>query len=229
MNIQKYKLDHKLKIKSEDLIFHLHEYDLDLISNHIYLTGVDRGYEINSIAENGIDYVLATRFIKNINLCMRANEGKPIVVNMKSCGGDWMEGMAIYDAIKSCPSKVTILNYTHARSMTSIIFQSADKRVMMPHSHFMFHDGFYADEGTVKQVKSGLEFYSKAENVMLNIYAERMSEKGDFKGHPISKIKKWLRQMMDKKEDVFLTAEEAVFLGLADEIFNYDWSGLSKY
>lgn len=225
-----YKLDHKLKVKSEDLIYHMHEYDVDPISNHIYLMGVDRGYEVTpDMSEPGIEFVISNRFIRNINLCMRTNPEKPIVIHMKTCGGLWEEGMAIYDAIKACPSQVTVLNYTHARSMSSLIFQAAEKRVMMPNSYFMFHDGTYGVEGTYKQVKSSIEFDKRSENIMLGIYAEKMQEKGKFKGEALSKIKKWLRYQMDKKEDVFLTAEEAVELGLADEIFNYDWTSLSKY
>lgn len=227
----KWKLDNKLKIKPEDLPYHIHTYDVDLTSNHIYLMGVDRGYDIagGGSGEPGIEFLIANRFIKNIGMCFRANEGKPIVIHQKTCGGYWEEGMAIYDAIKSCPSKVTILNYTHARSMSSLIFQAADKRVMMPNSHFMFHDGEYFIEGTYKKAVSSIEFDKKHEITMINIYAERMQEKGKFKGEPLTKIKKWLRDQMDKKEDVYLTAEETVKLGLADEIFNYDWSSLTKY
>lgn len=221
-----HKLDHTLKLKSEDLIYHLHEFDLDLTSNHIYLMGVDRGYDVTGIDEPGIEYVISKRFIKNINLCMRANPDKPIVIHLKTCGGIWEEGMAIYDAIKSCPSPVIILNYTHARSMSSIIFQAGDKRVMMPHSYFMFHDGTYGIEGTVKQVRTAVEFDKRNDIIMLNIYAERMNEHGEFKGKGITKIKKWLREQMDKKEDVFLSAEKTVELGLADEIFDYNWSKL---
>ena len=225
-----YKLDHKLKIKSEDLIYHLHEYDIDLVSNHVYLMSVDRGYEVEPDGgESGIDYVISKRFIKNINICMRTNPDKPIVIHMKTCGGLWEEGMAIYDAIKSCPSQITILNYTHARSMSSIIFQAADKRVMMPNSYFMLHDGTYGVEGTYKQVLSTVDFDKRTEATMLSIYAEKMNEQGTMKGQTLSKIKKWLRYQMDKKEDVFFTAEQAVDLGLADEIFNYDWTSLSKY
>ena len=225
------KLDHKLSIKKpDDLVFQAHNHDVDIQSNHIYLFGVDRGYESTpGDQEPGIEYVIANRFIKNINLCMRANPDKPVIIHMKSCGGYWEEGMAIYDAIRACPSNVTILNYTHARSMTSIIFQAADKRVMMPNSYFMFHDGTYGIEGTVKQVRSNIQFDKRTEITMLNIYADRMNRKGEFKGQGVTRIKKWLREQMDKKEDVFLTAQQAVDLGLADSIFNGDWTSLSRY
>jgi ATP-dependent protease ClpP protease subunit len=222
------KLDHKLSIRDADVISNIHEYDLDIESNHIYLMGVDRGYDISGMSEPGVEFYMANRFIKNINLCMRANSTKPIIVHMKTCGGYWEEGMAIYDAIKACPSKVIILNYTHARSMSSLILQAADKRVMMPNSVFMFHDGTYSIEGTMKQVKNTLDFDLRMEDVMLSIYADRMNQAGIMADYGAPKIKKWLRSQMDKKEDVFLTAEETVEHGLADSIFDYNWKSLSE-
>jgi ATP-dependent Clp protease protease subunit len=224
-----HRIDHKLKVNSDDLIHQLHNYDVDLKSNHIYLMGVDRGYEVNSGTEEpGVEFTMANRFIKNINICMRVNQDKPIIIHMKTCGGDWQEGMAIYDAIKSCPSRVIILNYTHARSMSSIIFQAADKRIMMPNSYFMLHDGSYGIEGTVKQVKSAVKFEERTEKTMLDIYANAMTENGSMAGKDKNKIKKWLRSQMDSEEDVYLTAEQAVFYGLADAVFNYDWKTLSE-
>ena len=223
-----HRIDHKLKVSSEDLIFQLHNYDVDLKSNHIYLMGVDRGYDLgDGINEPGVEFLMANRFIKNINICMRVNPDKPIVVHMKSCGGLWEEGMAIYDAIKSCPSRVIILNYTHARSMSSLILQAAEKRVMMPHSYFMFHDGSYGIEGTVKAVKSAVDFSKRTENIMLDIYATEMQQKGSFAGKAKEKITSFLKKEMDKKEDVYLTAKQAVSYGLADEVFDYDWKKLT--
>lgn len=224
-----YNLDHVVRAKSEDLIWHLHEFDVDLKSNHIYLMGVDRGYDITGLDEPGIEYVIAKRFIKNMNLCMRVNSNKPIVIHMKTCGGYWDEGMAIYDTIKACPFPVTILNYTHARSMSSIIFQAADKRVMMPHSSFMFHEGTLEYAGTFKQVKSSVRWDTLTSDIMLSIYANKMKEKGKLSTKTIPNIKRWLKAEMDKKEDVFLTSQQTVDLGLADEVFNYDWKSLTKY
>lgn len=223
-----YKLDHRLKAKSDDLLYHLHEYDIDIKSNHIYLFGIE-DYQNEEGTEPGIEYVIANRFIRNFNLLMRVNPVTPIVIHMKTSGGDWAEGMAIYDTIRSCPWAVTILNYTHARSMSSLIFQAANKRVMMPHSYFLFHEGTLSLEGTQKQVYSSIEFNKHADNTMIEIYSKVMSERGKFKGKPISTIKNWLKKQMEKKEDVYLTAEEAVEYGLADEIFDYNWSNLTKY
>lgn len=224
-----FKLDHKLSLKVDDLTYQLHNYDLDLKSNHIYLFGVDRGYDIlGTEDELGIEYVMASRFIRNFNLCMRVNPEKPILIHMKSNGGYWEEGMAIYDTIRSCPWPVTILNYTHARSMTSIIFQAANKKVMMPHSHFMFHEGTLDMSGTYKQVRSSISF-DKSRNEMLDIYSKSMKQHGMFSNKSIKYIKTWLSSQMDKKEDVYLTAQETVKYGLADEVFDYNWKNLTEY
>jgi len=147
---------------------------------------------------------------------------------MKSNGGYWEEGMAIFDTIRSCPWPVTILNYTHARSMTSIIFQAANKKVMMPHSHFMFHEGDYSIEGTYKQVRAAVAF-DKSRAEMLDIYTKSMKEHGVFKDKPVKYIKGWLTSNMNTKEDVFLTAQDTVKYGLADEVFDYNWKNLTEY
>jgi ATP-dependent Clp protease protease subunit len=227
-----HKLDHKLKATSEDPIWHMHEYDVDLQSNHIYLMGSElyaAGNGGNHDEEPGIEYVIANRFIRNLNLCMRVNPNMPILIHMKTNGGYWEEGMAIYDAIKSCPFPVTILSYTHARSMSSLIFQAANKRVMMPHSTFMFHDGTLGVEGTVKQVNTAVEFGKVQDAQMNKIYIDSMKRKGKFMNRSRKWIQAWLREQMDKKEDVYLTAEQAVEFGFADQIFDYNWQKLTEF
>jgi ATP-dependent protease ClpP protease subunit len=234
IDIRNWKVDHMLNVKSDDPIYHIHEYDIDKKSNHIYLMGVDRGYEMTGVEgtdEPGIDYVIAKRFIKNFGIIMRSSR-KPIVIHMKTCGGDWTEGMAIYDTIKTCPWPVTILNYTHARSMSSIIFQAANKRIMMPNSYFMIHDGTYGIDGTTKQVRSAVAFDKRvSDKTMMDIYVKAMKESthGKFANKTVKYIRTWLRNRMDKEEDVYFTAKEAVELGFADAIFDSNYKALSQY
>lgn len=227
MKDREFVLDKKIKVKSEDHIYHLHQYGVDLLKNHIYLMGVDRGYEVTEgTDEPGVDFVMANMFIKNMQMCMSVNPGVPILIHQATCGGEWHAGMAIYDSIKTCPSPVTILNYTHARSMSSIILQSANKRVTMPHGVFMFHDGDVSLYGTVKQVESNVDFYKIAGIQMRNIYVESMREKEFLKND--SQRKKWLNTKMNQKEDVFLTPVEAIEAGFIDEVFNGNWKTLTE-
>lgn len=233
-NIRNYALDHKMKVRQDDPLYYILENDLDLKSNHIYLFGIESyiyGAGSEATKEPGVEFAMANRFIRNINMCMRVNSETPLVIHMKTCGGDYTEGMAIYDAIKAFPWPVTILNYSHARSMSSLIFQAGNKRVMMPNSYFLFHDGTFGIDGTVKQVRSAVKFDKLSEKVMLDIYAKAMQQggKGIYAQKNLDWIKRWLRGRMDKEEDVYLTADQAIKFGLADEIFDSNWAGLTEY
>ena len=211
------------------LVEEIHLYNLDLEANHIYLVGSDDYIAHDMPGEPGVEYSMASKFIKNLNIIMFRNPD-PILIHMKTCGGEWEEGISIYDMLKSCPNKTTILNYTHARSMSSLIFQAADKRVMMPNSTFMFHEGTVELSGTGKVFRTDYVEHMKTMETMLNIYIDSMKRKGKMQKRPRAEIKKWLTEQMDKKEDVYLTAKQAVEYGFADEIFGrngkYNWNKL---
>ena len=201
----------------------LHCYNLDPVHREIYLVG-EESQSQDELAEPGVEYTMANRFIRNLRFLELDSKTKPITVHMKTCGGYWEEGMAIYDAIKLCTAPVTILCYTHARSMSSLIFQAADRRVMMPHSYFMFHDGMYADDGTLKQVETRLNFTKATQTPqMMKVYVDAMQHRGKYMDKNAAQCERILRKEMDKKEDVFLTAEQAIEWGFADEIFDGNW------
>ena len=164
------------------------------------------------------------KLIANLRLLVDHKPDEPILIHMKTCGGDWVEGMAIYDAIQACPCPVHIINYSHARSMSSIIFQAGDLRIMMPNSYFMFHQGTYGTDGTWKSVKSEVDFYKKvADPTMLDIYVDAIPESENstkFLGWDKEKIRRFLKKEMDKTEEVYLTAPQAIEWGFADIIFD---------
>ena len=229
-------LDKVTKFSFDDPVGMIHNYNLDLKNNHIYLLGEEAyAHPDEGGAEPGVEFVIANRFIRNLNICIRQNPKVPILVHMKTCGGDWNEGMAIYNAIRSSPNPVTILNYTHARSMSSLIFQAANKRAMIPDSYFLFHRGTLALSGEYLTDRSGMRHSERENERMLQVYINAIKNSPH---SPLSKwsdlkIKKWLTHQMDKKADVYLTPEEAIEYGLADCIFgaddHWDWKSLVKY
>ena len=118
-------------------------------------------------------------------------------------------------------------------NMSSLIFQAADKRVMMPHSEFMFHHGSMWYGGTSKQFLTEAEQLKKSCKTMTDIYTERMKEKGCFSKRSREFINKWLEDGMKNKEEVYMDAKETVKHGFADEIFGekgvYDWTSLLTF
>jgi ATP-dependent protease ClpP protease subunit len=229
---ESHKIDKLVRYITDDPIYQIHSFNIDLKANHIYLVG-NQEYIISvpedCTDEPGVEYSMASGFIKNLNILMRKS-GLPILIHMKTCGGHWVEGMAIYDAVKACPNRVTILNYTHARSMSSLIFQAADKRVMMPNSVFMFHEGTMEFSGTTKQFRTEYEEDKRARAIMLEIYIDSMKHSGSMSSKTRPQIRRWLIDQMDKKEEVYLDAKQAVEYGFADEVFgqdgHYDWKKL---
>ena len=219
------------KIIEPNKINNFQQFDVDVDNLEIYLFGREEYIDSETDEEPGVEYSMANRLIKNVTLCHTnskdKNKYKPIIIHMKTNGGDFNEGMAIYDTLKNIPNPIIIVNYTHARSMSSIIFQAASKRVMMPHSFLMIHRGTYGISGTAQEVDSNYEFDKRDDLIMLDIYASRMKEKGIFKGRSKTKIKEWLKDQMMKKTDVFMTAEQAIKYGLADEVFT-SWRRIRK-
>lgn len=215
-----------------DRIESIHDFSVDTDSREIWLIpsqtlSVGLGEEAT---ETGVEWQMAAKFLKNLNLLRNLDDVAPILVHMKTNGGYWQEGMAIYDAIKTCPCPITILSYTHARSMSSLIFCAANKRVMMPNSEFMFHHGEMYYGGTVTQFTTAYEQLEYSKQIMLGIYTEVMRRDSNHWCTKTPKMcEKWLLTQMSKKEDVFLTPEEAIDNGFADEIFEGDYDSLRYY
>lgn len=228
-----------------------HEYNFDVDAGHIGLFG-EESFAFNEIipimTEPGVEYTMANRFIRNIlmmaDLHHRDDEKqgeprekkKPIIIHMKTCGGCWMEGMAIYHAIRAATKKcpVTILNHTGARSMSSIIFQAATKRVMMPDSYFMIHHGSMGmDEQEEDTFNSNVDFWRQdydARKRMMDIYVNATKSKGCMSSLSEKEIEEKLLKRMMEKRDVNFTEWNTVDHGFADLVWDdYDENRLVEY
>jgi hypothetical protein len=123
---------------------------------------------------------------------------------MQSRGGDWNDGMAIFDAIRATRSHVTILAYAHARSMTSIIFQAADQRVIMPNCIFLAHQGFISLDDRVEPALIELEQLKIQNETMLNIYTERCVNGKFFKKVEMKEkqVKNFIRKKIAERKSI---------------------------
>lgn len=199
---------------SIDTISDIHAYGIDVERREIYL----HGYIGNTDEDPGVEYRMATQFYKNMRL-LDAISNDPIIIHMLSVGGEWDAGMAIYDAISLSNSYVTILTYAQASSMSSIILQAADKRVMTANSHFMLHYGSVDCGGDHLSAHNYAKVDKKNTETMINIYAEGCVKGKYFKDHYTDlneeKVKNYLKRKL-KDGDWYLDPEEAVYYGFAD-------------
>tara|TARA_R110000824_G_scaffold349766_1_gene536641 strand:- start:1505 stop:2116 length:612 start_codon:yes stop_codon:yes gene_type:complete len=169
--------------------------------------------------ENGVDYKMASRFLKNIDFLNKLNN-KMITVKVMNCGGCWNYGMAIYDCIKSSKSQVNTISYAHARSMSSVIPQASKNRYISKHADFMVHYGDYGDSGDMRKVISGMKYYETQNKVMLDIYAHRCVN-GEFfrsKNYSTQETADYIQGKIEKNTDWWMTAEESVYYGFMDKV-----------
>jgi len=200
----------------------VHIQNLDLSNREIYLI------EANQEDSPGVDFRMVNRFIKNMRILEIQSNKYPILIHLNTPGGYVSSAFSIYDRILSCPAWVTMLCYNDCESASSFIFQAADRRVMMPNCSFMIHSFHIWTSGNIKASKESIDYCLKQQEVYQLIYVTRMKESkhGKFYDWDIDKISRFVQKQIDVKEEVWLTAQEAVDWGLADEIFDGDWEGL---
>lgn len=204
-----------------ELLKDFHDYGANIQSREIFL---HNHYHTEDNQNPGVEYRMSNTFIKNLR-ALDIKSDQPITIHMHSIGGEWSDGMAIFDAISMCRSYVTIISYGQAESMSSIILQAADMRLMTPNSYFMSHFGSSDASGHYLNVQNWIQYEKYLCDIMMDIYAKRCIG-GEFfkdkygKNPPISKVKNFLNTKL-KSGDWFLNSNETVYYGFADAVVDH--------
>jgi len=196
------------------LLNDIHEYGIDVENREIYLTS----WIGNVDEEPGVDYRMATQFIKNIRFLDNINN-QPILIHLTSLGGEWTHGMSIYDTILQTVSPTIILIHGEAMSMGTVILQSADYRVMSPNSIFMAHLGTSGITTEHKAAMASADWCKQITKEMIDIYAERsMGSPAFINKKKVSDVANAIRTKFNNKGDWYLTPEECLHYGFIDGI-----------
>lgn len=204
------------KITIEQLVSDIHGHNLNHQNREIYLHGYLDVYEEE---EPGVDYRMATAFIKNLHI-LEAQSHQNILIHMHTIGGNWADGMAMFNSIRFVRSPITILSYAQASSMSGIILQSADKRILMPDCEIMIHHGSLDISDNTMAVKSAVEQNEKNCKRMLQIFAQRAVFGKYFtdRNYGVKKTMSFIDGKIKQSSDWYLSAEEAVYYGFADGV-----------
>lgn len=180
-----------------------HETNVYLPTRTVYFAG-------SICVEDEVNSVSVAQTIKNLQILEHQDQGKPITLILNSCGGSWEDGIGLYDIIKALKSPVTIIAIGKVYSMGSIILQAGVKRIMTKHTAIMIHDGTEGVFANAKAFESWGDWSKVTRKQMYNIYYSQMKKK-----NPKITIKK-IEDMCG--HDAIFTAQEAVDIGLADEL-----------
>lgn len=128
-----------------------------------------------------------------------------IEVQIASLGGDVFEGIAIYNALRAHPARITTRVDSMAASIASVIAQAGDHRVMLTGSQMMIHEAWGFAIGTASDMRELADILDKQTDIIADIYAERADgEVAEF------------RTLM--AAETWFDADETVDAGLADEV-----------
>lgn len=210
-------LKNRDRVSKGYIVDEMHRFNILLESREIFLHS-----HMDSVDEEdpGVEYRTANNFIKNLRLLELMDSSQPIIVHQHSIGGNWTEGMMIYDAVKLCSAPVIFITHGLAASMGSIIPQAADVRITMPNCWWLIHDGTTGISNfVIRQAKSWHEWENKLGNQMMEIYIEQCKKKKIFANKTVLQIKSFIQKQLEKKEDWWLSAQEAIEYGFADAVY----------
>lgn len=93
-----------------------------------------------------------------------------IEVHISSYGGEVVEGLAIYNALKNHKAKVTTINDGFACSIASVIFCAGDSRLMNESSLLMIHNAWVWACGNADDLRKEADDLEKVSAQAVKIY-----------------------------------------------------------
>ncbi len=202
--------------KSEEWISEIHASNIDVENRIIYLQEKE-----DTSDSPGVDFRMVQNFTKNINILQNISSD-PITIYLQTIGGCWWSGMGVYDAIRLCKCKVTVVGYGQICSMGTIIIQAADRRILMPNCVFMCHYGSSEISGDYLSSQNEARIEKEMTNKMVEIYAEKCHRYGHFfmdREDSLGKVKTYIKRKM-KDGDWYLNADQALDYGFIDKIMS---------
>ncbi|HMF30405.1 MAG TPA: ATP-dependent Clp protease proteolytic subunit [Candidatus Lokiarchaeia archaeon] len=184
------------------------DYGIDVRTKTLYLGNLE---DSDDEDDGGINEHVAAQAIKGLHILDHVDTPDPITILLNVEGGEEMQCLAIYDAMRACLHSTIIKVFGQCLSGGVWILQGATRRILAPNCRLMIHAGTWGvGEEHPVVVKSWIKQYEKDEELSETILLERIKEKQlDFTREQLQDLLRF---------DTILTPQEAIDLGLADEI-----------
>jgi len=187
----------------------------------------ERSYDIYSrllkdrivMLDSGVDQHSASLIVAQMLFLEAEDPDKEILFYINSPGGSVTSGLSIYDTMQFIKCDVRTIVIGQAASMGSFLAQAGTpgKRLVLPQSRTMIHrvsSGTPGTEGSIhvqelefEDAKRHFDEAKRLNNRLTELYVQHNT-----KGKTFDELASVM------KHDTFLSAEEAVEFGLADEV-----------
>jgi ATP-dependent Clp protease, protease subunit len=161
-----------------------------------------RGAEIVIYDEIGAFGIPAKAFLDELKALGPVAE---LTVRINSPGGSVFDGVAIYNALKRHDAAVTVWIDGIAASIASMIAMAGDEVVMPENAMLVLHDPSGLVAGTASDMRAMADALDRMESGMVAAYRDK-SGRDDSEIEALMQAETWL------------SAQEAVALGLADRV-----------
>lgn len=156
-----------------------------------------------------IDDHISNIIISQLLFLESQNIEKPIYLYINSPGGSVSSGLGIYDAMQYIKPKISTIVIGQACSMGSFLAQAGAKgeRKILPHARVMVHQPSGGAQGMASDIEISYKEIQYLKKKLTELYVHH---------NTVGKTFEDFERIMDR--DTFMSAEQAVEWGLADEI-----------
>jgi ATP-dependent protease ClpP protease subunit len=146
---------------------------------------------------------------KRVSAALRAIGDQDVVVEINSPGGDFFEGVAIYNALRQHPHKVTVRILGLAASAASVIAMAGDEIEIGKTGFLMVHNAWVVALGNRHDLIEAAETMAPFDAAWATVYSDRA-------GVRKSKAAEWM------DNETYFNGEQVVELGLATGFLSPD-------
>lgn len=158
---------------------------------------------------------LMCNLYEKLMVLVRENPCEPVTMLLSSPGGCIADGLAIYDLIQTCKTPIRMIAIGQVSSMAAVLFASGRHgRYLTQNSVLLLHEPSIkcnvtgGNFTTIQSVAEGLREQKEKIKALLVAATGKQEEE--------------IEQAIGGGIDHFLTAQEAIELGLADKIIGFD-------
>ncbi|WP_157014890.1 head maturation protease, ClpP-related [Mesorhizobium xinjiangense] len=146
---------------------------------------------------------------KRVAAALRAIGDQEVFVDLNSPGGDFFEGVAIYNALRAHPHKVTVRILGLAASAASVIAMAGDDIQIGKAGFLMVHNAWVIAIGNRHDLVEAAKVMEPFDDAMATVYSDRAGVKK-------AKAAEWM------DNETWFNGEQAVAEGLADAFLPAD-------
>jgi ATP-dependent protease ClpP protease subunit len=146
---------------------------------------------------------------KRIAGALRAIGDKPVIVQINSPGGDFFEGVAIYNLLRQHPAEVTVQIIGIAASAASMIAMAGDRIEIGKTAFVMTHNTQWVAVGDRHMMRETGDIMETFDATLNQMYADRT-------GQPVETIAAW------NDVEHWIAGQKAIEEGFADALLAAD-------